>query len=510
MNKLRCAESALAATALLLAVATPAWGLSENDYFKPLGQAPEAHKKRIKGGEAFPPLPLPATPLRRSERKREPAPPTLIGKVIWGESADFTEAGGTSIRISDWNLVPADCQQLLKKTGRYLNLQYKCETVNLATFSGKSDEIPVLFFSGGRRLKIPEEHLPLLREYVRSGGMLWFDCVAGSPFFYESTVALLKTLFPEESARHLPADHPLYHMMTDVDRVTLPAAAGDAPQLDAIYVSCRVGAVISKFGLGCGWDNFTPEKQIEHALYYDVHDASTLGMNMVAYAVGYQRLGQAHARPEPVSAPQVSEGRNEFVFAQVRHNGVWNTDPGGPANLLRTLATDTNLKVNFRRKTVSLGVDSLDETQFLYLSGCQEITLTDREVSALRAFLNLGGTVLVDNAQGLATFDQAIRRELKKVLPDGELKPVAAGHPVFASYHPIGQVTYTPAVQRTDPERTAPCLEGIALDGDLRVIYSRFDLGGGWQGDEHPQGRGYARNDALRLGVNLVVYAMTH
>jgi len=42
----------------------------ENDWFVPLGPPPEAGKRRISGGEGFPPLPLPATPLRRTERKR--------------------------------------------------------------------------------------------------------------------------------------------------------------------------------------------------------------------------------------------------------------------------------------------------------------------------------------------------------------------------------------------------------------------------------------------------------
>src|SRR5262245_52251008 len=42
---------------------------------------PQAHQNRISGGEAFAPLPLPATPVRRTERKREPAPPALVGKI---------------------------------------------------------------------------------------------------------------------------------------------------------------------------------------------------------------------------------------------------------------------------------------------------------------------------------------------------------------------------------------------------------------------------------------------
>ena len=86
----------------------------ENDWFVPLGPPPEAAKRRISGGEAFPPLPLPATPLRRTERKREPSPPKLAAKIVWGEDASFTYGSGEQTRIADWNLCPGDLQQLMK------------------------------------------------------------------------------------------------------------------------------------------------------------------------------------------------------------------------------------------------------------------------------------------------------------------------------------------------------------------------------------------------------------
>jgi len=494
----------------LLCLASSAFALSENDYFKPLGKPPESNKNRIKGGEAVPPLPLPATPLRRSERKREPAPPTLIGKVIWGESADFTYEDGQKTQIADWNLAPADVQQLLKKAGHYLKLQYRHVDLNLSTFSGDPAEIPVLFFSGGRTLRMPEEHIEVLRKYVLSGGMIWMDSVAGSPFFYQGSVDLLKKLFPEESLRKIPPDHPVFRMVTDVEKVNLPGSLGNLPQLEGIYVGCRLGVVVSKFGLGCGWDNFTPDASIKGAVYYDVNDATALGLNMVAYAVGYNELGKAHARPELFGTGDEKPQSDDFLFAQIRHGGVWNTDPGGPGNLLRTLAGNTNVKVTFRRKTVKLGSDSLDHVHFIYLSGCHDFTFTTAEQEALRGFLNRGGTLLVDNAQGLKTFDIAVRRELKNALPGTELKAIDDSHEIFSTYYKIGKVEFTPAVKRLEPKLETPQLEGITLDGDLRVIYSRYDLGGGWQGSEHPQGKGYARGDALRLGTNIVTYAMTH
>jgi hypothetical protein len=168
------------------------------------------------------------------------------------------------------------------------------------------------------------------------------------------------------------------------------------------------------------------------------------------------------------------------------------------------------VKVTFRRKTVKLGTDSLENIHFLYMSGCCDFTFSAQEQESLRAFLNRGGTILIDNSQGLKAYDIAVRRELKAVLPGTEMKAIDAGHELFSTYYKIGKVEFTPAVKRLEPTLETPQLEGITLDGDLRVIYSRYDLGGGWQGTEHPQGKGYARGDALRLGTNLVTYAMTH
>jgi len=42
------------------------------------------------------------------------------------------------------------------------------------------------------------------------------------------------------------------------------------------------------------------------------------------------------------------------------------------------------------------------------------------------------------------------------------------------------------------------------------VIYSRYALGNGWEGIDHPYSRGYESGDALRLGANILLYAMTH
>ena len=91
-------------------------------------------------------MPLPATPLRRSERHRDPTPPALFGKVVWGEQGSFTYAGGKTTTIADWNLCPADLQHLFNKVRGQLGLQYGYDDVSLPAFSGDPDKMALLFF----------------------------------------------------------------------------------------------------------------------------------------------------------------------------------------------------------------------------------------------------------------------------------------------------------------------------------------------------------------------------
>ena len=157
---------ATAVAAVLLTVLS-VQAAGEDDYLRPVGQPPKAKPQMRQGGEAMPPLPLPATPLRRSEKKRPPSPSTLIGKVIWGSYLDYTWQDGQITRVYDWNMVPADCQSLLRAAYKHLNMDYKVETTSLNGFDATPSEIPVLYFSGGRSLNFTDaqrEALTKLQE----------------------------------------------------------------------------------------------------------------------------------------------------------------------------------------------------------------------------------------------------------------------------------------------------------------------------------------------------------
>ncbi len=487
---------------------------AESDWFVPLGPPPKAAPKSISGGESFPPLPLPATPLRRSERKRQPAAPKLIGKVMWGESSTFTYDGGGQAQISDWNLCPADLQSLLKKSSAAMGSNYGHEAINLATFDGDPATMPVLFLSGTRTLRLDNAQWTGLRTYVQRGGFVVFDSVAGSPYFYDSAKLAISAAFGGEPLRELPTDHPLYHSAVDATTVHYPrnAPAGDAatkPHFEGLYLGSRIGVLVSRYGLGCGWDD-REVPLLKEAIFYDVDSANRLGVNIVAYAVGWARVGAEEAKPELFGAQDTQAPTDELVVAQMMHGGAWNAHPGAVTALLRRADRDLAVHASLKRIAVDPNKEDLSRLKFLYLTGLDDFQLGATGARNVRRFLDAGGTLLINNALGLQTFDLAVRRELLAVVPEARLAPIPLDHPLLTTPHAIAQVTYSPRVLAAEPKLVTPRLEGLSIAGDMRVIYSPIDVEAGWSGLEYPMARTWTGDAALAFGENLILYSATH
>lgn len=507
---LGCEMKARCTLPMLLAVVPVLAGAGENDWLVPLGQPPRAAPRHISGGEGVPPLPLPATPLRRTERKRDPSPPTLIGKVVWGESGEYQYADGHKTAVADWNLCPDDLAQLMRKAGRWFGLSYGSQPVSLGSFDPDPTATPVLFFSGVRTMRLSDAQLALLRTYISRGGMIVFDSIAGSPYFYESAVRIARRLLPEEALRPIPLDHPLLHMLYDASAVRIPKLPKvDRPALEGIYAGSRFACLISKYGLGCGWDDHEVPL-LDQAAYYDVESATRLGVNIVAYAIGYADAARQEARPELFGLPDEKRPTDELVFAQVRHGGAWNVHPGAAAALLRRMRQETSLNVSLKRLSVDPAHDELATYPFLYLEGLDDFAWDDAAVKAMRAFLERGGTLVISNGLGLSGFDAAVRRELGRVLPTRQLASIAADHPLFRAVRACREIQYTPAVLKRKAGMTKPALEGIEIDGDWRVIYSPYDLGAAWLGCDYPLAKAYEPQSGSELGMNVLFYAMTH
>ena len=154
---------------------------------------------------------------------------------------------------------------------------------------------------------------------------------------------------------------------------------------------------------------------------------------------------------------------------------------------------------------------ALFDHPLLVLSGGAALSaLTDREVDVLRSYLTSGGMLLVDDRTGTADspFAQSARRELSRVLGGRTFEPLPADHAAFRSYYLLDRAWGR--TQATDD------LEAIVVGGRAAVVLCANDLLGACERDALGEwarpvepGGSQQREMAIRLGVNLVLYALT-
>jgi hypothetical protein len=479
------------------------------------GPPPRAKPHRRTAGESFPPLPLPATPLRRTEKKRQPSPPALVAKVRYGDIVEGSDASGKRFRYLDWTTDPGDIQRLMRRFSQDIGLKRRSIQVTFGDFSFNPAEIPVLYLTGHEGFTLTKVIRKKLRWFLQDGGSLICDACCGSDDYLKSWVREMNIIFPRRKSMKLPPDHPVYHTVYDFKDVGYSVEKKGnfraPPTLLGINIGCRTAVFLSPYDLSCGWDGHPHDrgKRVWSASHRG-EEAMRLGVNMLAYAQAYYGLGRFLAT-EKVYHEAEKPAEQSFVFGQLVHIGDWDPDPAAAANLLGHSHKNTTLSVRFRREAVDLHKDEVFEHPVLYMTGHNEFVLKSEEVARLRQFLKMGGCLLADACCGRKSFDLAFRREIARVLPDVKLQVLPLDHEIFrAAGTPVREIDYRPAVGKTHPKLKVPVLEGVTLGGTLAVVYSAFDLGCGWEREDCPFCRGVAPRDALRLGSSMLVYVMTH
>jgi len=220
------------------------------------------------------------------------------------------------------------------------------------------------------------------------------------------------------------------------------------------------------------------------------------------------------------SADAVAMGeRSKFVLARLRYRGGnWNPRPTAPRRVLWETVKRTSIDATL--ETVALAPDdpALFNYPFLYMAGDEAFEpFTAGEVEQLRRYLLFGGTLLIDDAVGRPgnTFEESVRREMARVFPDLPLQPLPAKHTIFQTFYLLDRSIAGPVVVGG---RTlgSPNLEGVTKDDRTMVIYCGNDLGGAWAKDtignyeyDVVPGGEHQREMSFRLGINVIMYALT-
>ncbi len=396
-------------------------------------------------------------------------------------------------RRRDWNNDPNDIRNLCAYFSEVAGQRVSWQIVDFDMSLRDLLAAPVLYFNGHREFKFTKPQIALLQEYITQGGFIFAEACCSRKEFDRSFRAFMKQLYPDQELEELPKDHPVYTAL-------LKLAPDERRPLFGLRASCRTSIIYSPTDMSCKWE----KQQIADSAF-------KLGINVLAYATGMEPLRGKLDKVEIVEPTKTGPTlRGAFVLAQVKHGFDWEPDTRSAAGLLQYMRSSLNLDVGSDKVAVALTNPDLFDYPVLYMVGHHPVVLADEEKARLKLYLERGGFLFAESCCGNSKFDGSFRKLMEQLFPDRPLKRLPAEHPIFHTGFSIRSVKYRQAVIEKQQAPIGPWLEGIEFEGRLGVVYSKFGLGCGWENHPCQKCLGVVRDDALKLGANVVLYGLTN
>lgn len=193
----------------------------------------------------------------------------------------------------------------------------------------------------------------------------------------------------------------------------------------------------------------------------------------------------------------------DFVIVKYKGGDFYNAR-AGVANFLAELKKRTGIDVKPRPVELSLDEDSIFQHYFLFINGHIPIVLSEKERSALRKFVLNGGFVFANDDYGL---DESFRKEMKVVFPEYPLQEIAFSDPVYHCFY-----QFKNGLPKIHEHYTgAPKAYGIFINKRIALFYNyNSDIADGWDFPEVHNDTAENREAAFRMGVNIVMYSLSH
>ena len=387
-------------------------------------------------------------------------------------------------------------------------------------------QTPVLYLCGSHS-PLPDEPAERkelaqkLRDYLDRGGFLLAGADCGSLGFDRGFRVLMREVFPEPEykLRLLDSEHPIWYAEEKIDPRQLRPLWG-------IEFGCRTSVVYappeeSRPSLSCLWELSRPGRGVKYseAVQDQVDAAMSLGINVLAYATN-RELKTKEDFFRPATAPQAGDRveRGRLDVANLRHPGGCNVAPRALVNLMDAAGRELKVRTHVRPELLDITDTALFDYHLVFMHGRTAFRLTDGERGQLKLYLERGGMLLADSICASRAFSESFRREMAAIFPDHKLERIPVGDPLLSTAYGGFDLRQ---VSRRDPETAAPGrpleaaihkvppdLEGIKFGDRWGVVFSPYDLSCALEKQNSLECRGYTREDAARIGLNVVLYSL--
>ena len=202
--------------------------------------------------------------------------------------------------------------------------------------------------------------------------------------------------------------------------------------------------------------------------------------------------------------PSIASASSGFSISRIHYGGGgdWYSDKTSLPNLLEFLSNNTSIITNLEENVVKIGDKNFYSNSYFYITGHGNIKLSDEEIIILREHLINGAFLHADDNYGM---DPSFRNLVSQMFPNRELVEIPPGHDLFNIHYKFENGL--PKIHEHDNKR--PQALGIFHDQRLVLLYTyESDLGDGWESQKvhnNPEG---LREEALKMGTNIIVYSL--
>lgn len=253
--------------------------------------------------------------------------------------------------------------------------------------------------------------------------------------------------------------------------------------------------------------------------------AVTLAGGLLAQSDGLRRWAKyEHEMQNPAEDPPDAWEAGEFAFGRLRYRSYrggyrarWGIDANkSDRQFIQGLRRLTRVDARSVEQIVDVDSDEMYDWPWLYAVGAGDWIFNEAQADRLKQFFERGGFLMVDdfhNEREWASFMAGI----EKVLPNHSVVELENDHAIFRTVYDLRERFRVPGLNVVHGDQIErggvfPHWRGV-VDARGRVVVAicfNMDLGDAWEWADLPEYPEKYASLAYRIGVNYVIYAMTH
>ena len=246
-----------------------------------------------------------------------------------------------------------------------------------------------------------------------------------------------------------------------------------------------------------------------------------------AFQVRFQTY--PYEEDDPAAVPPGANDKTEWAFARLRYPSVsygrrgrlystWGTDyPKADRQFVEGVRRLSRIDACSAERVIDLDTDEIFYWPWVYAVEVGHWDLTDSQCKRIREYLTRGGFLMVDDFHGTAEWE-VFMASMGRIFPDRPVVDIDSKDPIFHTVFDLDNRVQVPGLQYVRSGRT---YEKDGVEPKWRAIYDdkgrvmvaichNQDNGDAWEWADLPAYPADFTIQAYRLGIDYILYAMTH